>query len=236
MAQVCDETPTMRDSVALGLPNPAAPRSPRPLSGPPATLALLQPPLAQALRLFDLLAIGAALVGPRHLERRRQALEARLGEERGEAAAAHLAVADVGVTIAAGAEPRAGVVDVHAAQSLQADLGVGLVEDGAEMLGIADVESLHEQVAGIEAETEALVVSRKLDQPRGLVEVAAEQPPVPRGLLEQQRASLGSLQRLLDHGRSTAHRARKGLSLRGAGVEDDAGSPDPVADPQRVGK
>ena len=58
-----------------------------------------------------------------------QALEAGLGEEGGEALLAHLALADVGVAVAAGAERGGGVVDVDAAQALQADLLVGFVED-----------------------------------------------------------------------------------------------------------
>ena len=52
------------------------------------------------------------LSGPGRLQGRGEALEAGLGEEGGEAAFAHLAFADVGVAVAAGAERGGGVVDV----------------------------------------------------------------------------------------------------------------------------
>ena len=58
-----------------------------------------------------------------------RSLEARLGEEGGQASFAHLALADVGVAVAAGAERGGGVVDVDAAEAVDADLGVGFVED-----------------------------------------------------------------------------------------------------------
>ena len=41
---------------------------------------------------------------------------------------AHLAFADVGVAVAAGAERGGGVVDVDGAEALDPDLGVGFVE------------------------------------------------------------------------------------------------------------
>ena len=56
------------------------------------------------------------------------------------------------------------------------------------------------------------------------------------GLLEQQRAAVAVLQRRGDHFRGAFHRRAQRLAFLGAGVEDDAGGADPVADPQRVGE
>ena len=102
---------------------------------------------------------------------------------------AHLALADVGVAVAAGAERGGGVVDVDGAEALEADLRVGFVEDRAEVGLVGDVVALDEEVAGVEAEAEALAAAGQLDQLGGLVEVAAEQAFVAGGLLEQQRAA-----------------------------------------------
>src|SRR3954469_16204165 len=69
---------------------------------------LLQPPLAQPLRLLDLLSVRPPLVRAWDLERSRQPLEARFGEEGGEPVATHLAVADVRVAVEVGVERRPG--------------------------------------------------------------------------------------------------------------------------------
>ena len=77
----------------------------------------------------------------------------------------------------------------------------------------------------------------ELDQLGGLVEVAAEQAFVAGGLLEQQRAASrcpSSAAAITFAG--PFHRGPERLAFLGAGVEDDAGGADPVADPQRVGE
>ena len=79
------------------------------------------------------------------------------------------------MAVAVGAERDGGVVDVEAAQPLEADLRVDLVDDRAEVRGVGDVVALDEEVAGVEAEAEALAAAGQLDQLGGLVEVAAEQ-------------------------------------------------------------
>ena len=56
------------------------------------------------------------------------------------------------------------------------------------------------------------------------------------GLLEQQRAGVGVLQRRGDHFRSAFQRRLQRVGFLRAGVEDDARGADPVADPQRVGE
>ncbi len=131
---------------------------------------------------------------------------------------------------------RRGVVDVEAAQAVESDLGVGFVDDPAKVLGIGDVEALDEEVAGVEAEAEPPAAPGQLDQLRGLVEVAAEEPFVAGRLLEQERAALAVLEGGGDHLRRPFHRRPVRLAFLGAGMEDDPGRADPVAGPQRVGE
>ncbi len=113
---------------------------------------------------------------------------------------------------------------------------LGFVEHPGEMLGVGDVVALDEEVAGVQAEAEALAGAGALDQLRGLVEVAAEQPFVAGGLLEQERAGVAVVQRRGDHLRRPLDRGPQRLAFLRAGVKDDAGGADRVADPQRVGE
>ena len=101
---------------------------------------------------------------------------------------------------------------------LEADLRVGFVDDRGEVRGVGDVVALDEEVAGVEAEAEPLAAAGQLDQLGGLVEVAAEQPLVAGGLLEQQRAALAVLQRCADHLRRPLHRRPERLAFLRAGV------------------
>ena len=122
-------------------------------------------------------------------------------------------------------------------QALEADLGVGFVDDRGQVLLVGDVVALDEEVAGVEAEAEALAAAGQLDQLGGLVEVAAEQAFVAGGLLEQERAASrcpSSAAAIVFAG--ALHRGPERLAFLRAGVEDDAGGADPVADPQRVGE
>src|SRR5437016_4698022 len=66
-----------------------------------AGFSLFLPQFAQVLRLRHLALVGPVLVGAGNLQRGGQPLEARLGQECGEAVAAHLALADVRVAVAA---------------------------------------------------------------------------------------------------------------------------------------
>jgi pimeloyl-ACP methyl ester carboxylesterase len=198
--------------------------------------APLQPFAAQALgrRHFGL--AGALLFRAGRLQGRRQPLEAGLGEEGGEAALPHLAFADVGVAVAAGAERGGGVVDVDGAEPPEPHLGVGFVQHRAEMGLVGDVVALDEEVAGVEAEAEPPAAAGQLDQLRGLVEVAAQEAFVAGGLLEQEAAAVAVLQRRGDHLPGPFHRGAVRLAFLRPGVQDDAGGADPVADPQRVGQ
>ena len=58
---------------------------------------------------------------------------------------------------------------------------------------VGDVVALHEHVAGVEAEAEALVAAGAVDQVGDLVEVAGQQAFVAGGLLEQEPAGVGVL-------------------------------------------
>ena len=99
---------------------------------------------------------------------------------------------------------------------------------------VGDVVALHEEVAGVEAEAEALAAAGQLDQLGGLVEVAPQQPFVPGGLLEQERTAVAVLQGRGDDFGSPLHRRVERLAFLRAGVQDDPGGADLVADPQRV--
>src|SRR4051794_31626333 len=94
-----------RSRTASSTAPPAASTSAPSASHPPALLLTAFEPFSpQFLRQGDFFLVGAFLVRARRLQGRGEALEAGLGEEGGEAAFAHLALADVGVAIAAGAE------------------------------------------------------------------------------------------------------------------------------------
>ena len=99
------------------------------------------------------------------------------------------------MAVAAGAERGGGVVYVQAAEAVQADLGVGFVDNGGEVGFVGDVVALDEEVAGVETEAEALGAAGQLDQLCRLVEVAAEEALVACGLLEEERAALAVFER-----------------------------------------
>jgi hypothetical protein len=157
----------------------AAPRRPSPPCG--------EPSLAKALGDLDLLAVGSLPVGPRHLEQRGQLLEARLGEKGAQAGVSQLALTEVRVAISVGAQGDGGVVHVQAAQSVEADLGIELIEHLAQRLGGADLEPGGEQVAAVYAHPEPAIAPRELEQANELVEVAPQGPLGAGGVLEQQR-------------------------------------------------
>ena len=99
------------------------------------------PPRAARTRAVDVLAIDGLARCARPLEHARQALEARLGQERGDALAADLAVAEVGVAVAVGAQRRRRVVDVQRAEPVEPDDAVELVEHARERLGACGCRS-----------------------------------------------------------------------------------------------
>ena len=91
--------------------------------------------------------------------------------------------------IAVRAEPDLRVVDVQAAEPVEPDDRVELVDDGGDPLGVADVVARGEQVAAVEADPDPLVAVEELDQAGELGEVAAERALGAGGVLEQDRAA-----------------------------------------------
>src|SRR5436190_10815743 len=194
-----------------------------------AACFLLQALAPEALRRAHLLAIRAVPVRPRGLDARRQVLEARVRQEYPQALAAELALAQVRVVVALGAEGDLRVVHVHADEALGAHLRVVLLHHQGERLGRRDVETGREQVAAVDAGPEPLAAARGVDQLSELVEVLAQRPVGPRSVLEQDRAPLGALERLADQLPCPLDGRRVRLALPRAGVEHDARGTDPVA-------
>jgi hypothetical protein len=128
--------------------------------------------------------VGAVPVGAGRLEDRRQALNARIREE-GAEPFAHQALEDVGVPVAVRAELGSRVVEVEAAQTVEADALVDLVEGRGEDRRVGDVDSRHPQVAGVQAEAEARVAVEAVDEDGELVHGAADRPAGSGRVLEQ---------------------------------------------------
>src|SRR3954453_19376168 len=185
----------------------AAPGRRLALTAPPARA---QPRAAQLLHAVDVDLVGRVTARAGTLEKRRQALEARLRQERGAAAGAELALAGDGVPVAVGPERRLGVVHVQAPQPALADHLVAAVHPLRELVRCRDVEARGEQVAGVEAEAEAVVATAQRDQRRELLEGPPERVAGAGGVLEQQRAGLGLGQGMAHH---LTH-ARQGLLVR----------------------
>ena len=97
---------------------------------------------------------------------------------------------EVRVPVAVGAQRNLGVVDVQAAQPVEAHLGVEVVHHLGERLDRADLEPRGQQVAAVEAGAQALAASGGVDQLGKLVEVAAQRALRSSGVLEQQRRAL----------------------------------------------
>ena len=150
---------------------------------------------------------------------------------------AHLALADVGVAVATGAERGGGVVDVDAAQPLEADLLVGFVEHRGEVLGVGDVVALDEEVAGVEAEAEALAAAGAArSAPRSGRSRGRAGPLWPavcssrsgQESLSSSAAAITFAARLIE--------GPSGSPFCAPGWRTTPGGADPVADPQRVGE
>ena len=105
-----------------------------------------------------------------------------------------------------------------------------------EARGGADVVAGREQVAGVQADAEPLVAAGGVDQPRQLLERAAERAARAGGVLEVQRAVVGLGQRLGDRLRRAVER-RVDIALeRRAGMQHDADRAERGAGAQRRGQ
>ena len=121
-------------------------------------------------------------------------------------------------------------------EALQADDAVELVDDLAERLGRAYVVSGREQMAGVEADPDAVAAAGGVEQRLELLERAAEGAAGAGGVLEVERALVGLGQRFVDDLAGALDRLGDVAGLRGAGVQHHADSADPVADSQRLGQ
>ena len=112
------------------------------------------------------------------------------------------------------------VVDVQAAQPVEADhRGRARRRPPSSAVGRRDVVAGREQVAGVEADAEALAAAGGLDQLGQLVEVAAERARSAGGVLEQQRAALASRRapRAIELAGRVATASSSGVPLRDPG-------------------
>src|SRR5439155_24526387 len=118
-----------------------------------------------------------------------------LAEEGPDPLLAELALAEVGVAVAVGAERHLGVVQVQAAKALEAELAVARVDDGGERLRLAHLVARGQQVTGVETDAEPAVATGALDHGGQLLEAAPNGSSRAGGVLEQQRALRGGSER-----------------------------------------
>ena len=157
---------------------------------------------------------------------------AGVGEERRAALLAELARADVGVTVAVGAERGLGVVEVQrAARAPGRPRSATLVRAPSPCRSArADVIAGGEQVAGVQAQPEALVAAGGLEQRGQLLERAPERAARAGRVLQVQRAALALGQRLARSSRPARAIACADVARLGrAGMQHDAGGADRAA-------
>src|SRR3954465_14161154 len=116
-------------------------------------------------------------------------LELRMGDEDAQVLAEH-PVADVVVAVAVGAEWRLRVVHVQRAKAIEADLLVLLGEHLVELLLTSDVVTGDVEVAGVEADAEALVLPECAVERGELVDRASDRVAGARRVLDQEPGRL----------------------------------------------
>src|SRR3984885_9057727 len=156
------------------------------------------------------------------LEYAGQLLEARLGNEHRAPLLAELALAHDRVPVAFGSEPDGRIVDVQGAEPLAPNRAVELVDDLGEALTGSDVVPRGEHVARVQAHAEALSATGCLDQLGELLERAPEGAAGARRVFQEQPATLGFGQRLLDHLAGSFERLGNVARLRRTGMQDHA--------------
>jgi hypothetical protein len=137
---------------------------------------------------------------------------------------AHQALGDAVVAIAIRAEGCLRVVDMEAADSVEADPFVDLVEEPIELIVIGDVVAGCVEVAGIEAEAEAWMSPEPVDDRRELVDGASDRSArAGRVLDEKVRLAGAPLERGLERCRHAIESAalQPGAEM-GSDMEDDA--------------
>ena len=187
--------------------------------------------LAQLAREVDVL-----LLGPLSSSTQGRSVEAGLGEERRAALAAEVALAGVGVAV----DVRARAASAESLRCSEPSRSSPTTESKSSTTppspsGGAHVVARGQQVAGVQADAEALVAARGLDQRRQLLERAPERPAGAGGVLEVQRAGLGLGQRLGDRHRPRAPapaRPRPSAPSRGAARRSARPAPRPPGAPR----
>ena len=122
-----------------------------------------------------------------------------------------------------GAERRGCVVHVQRPQTVEPDPRPHLLQHRRHLLRLADVDAGDEEVAGVEADAEALVAVESGDDRRQLLERAADRTAGAGRVLEQEP---GRVRAVLEHLAQSGHAALEpGVEARPevrADVEDDA--------------
>src|ERR1051326_7252953 len=114
-----------------------------------------------------------------------EAPEARVVEDEAEGVDADFSLADVLMPVDARAERLLRVVEVERADLADAGVAVDLVDDALPSVARADVVAGGEDVAGVDADADALFVVDEGDDPPPLLQRAAEARALARGSLEQ---------------------------------------------------
>ena len=198
------------------------------------------PAFAQLHRERDFLGGGAAAVLAGGLEHARQLLKRRRRQERGAALLAQLSAAEVGVAVAVGAERCLRVVEVQRAHAAAPELARALAQRRRHPGGGANVIARRQQVAGVKAHAQPRLAAGALQQPRQLVEGAAQRAARAGGVLQVQLAALAVPlrgrcgERLADRLARARERLADVARLGRARVQHHARGADRVTDAQRM--
>jgi len=149
-------------------------------------------------------------------------------EEGTEGLEADLPLPDMLVPIQPRPEPLLGVVQVEGAEPVQANQPVEGLERGCEPFLAADIVAGREEVAGVEAEAEALGLPHPLQDPAQLLEPGADQVPRPRRVLEDDPdpEALGPAVKVIDGGGDPLEAGVEPRPLVRARMDDDEGEPE----------
>jgi len=149
-------------------------------------------------------------------------------EEGAEGPQADLPLPDVLVSVQPRAEPLLGVVQVKGPEPVEADQPVEGLEGGHEPLLGPDVVTGREEVAGVEAEAEALGLPHPLQDPAQLLEARADEVPRPRGVLEDDPdpEAPGPAVEVIDGGGDPLEPGLEAGALVRARVDDHEGKPE----------
>jgi hypothetical protein len=141
-------------------------------------------------------------VDARDLEDGGEVVEIRVPDQRGKGAVADEALTEVCVAVAVGSEVHLGVVEMKAAEAVEANGARDFVHHGIGLPGCRVVDPGGPQVLGIEAHADPRIAAGGVDDLGQFVKGAADGAAGPRGVLEEEVAdrtvgALGSVQSAL---------------------------------------